>query len=85
MKPDGTVIENNKQETNMHDLIHSTSLKRLLVLESPALLLALVVAEFFYKFGSFTLECLAFLPTWYAFSSLFHAIASRTGLATKLQ
>jgi hypothetical protein len=26
-----------------------------------------VVAELFYKFHSFTLECLAFLATWYVF------------------
>ncbi|KYF52552.1 hypothetical protein BE04_11250 [Sorangium cellulosum] len=29
---------------------------------------ALVVAEVFYKFHSFSLECLAFLATWFAFS-----------------
>jgi hypothetical protein len=28
---------------------------------------ALVVAELFYKFHSFTLECLAFLATWLVF------------------
>jgi hypothetical protein len=28
---------------------------------------ALVVAELFYKFHSFTLECLAFLATWFVF------------------
>jgi hypothetical protein len=28
---------------------------------------SLVVAELFYKFHSFTLECLAFLATWYVF------------------
>jgi hypothetical protein len=35
----------------------------LLVLPSGAV--ALVIAELFYKFHSFTLECLAFLGTWY--------------------
>jgi len=33
----------------------------------PAAAGALIVAEIFYKFGSFSLECLAFLATWYAF------------------
>ncbi len=39
---------------------------RALVLEQlPALTLAFLIAETFYKFKSFTLECLAFLATWY--------------------
>jgi hypothetical protein len=28
----------------------------------------MIVSEFFYKFHSFTLECCAFLATWYALS-----------------
>lgn len=27
--------------------------------------LSLIIAEMFYKFGSFTLECISFLTTWY--------------------
>jgi hypothetical protein len=30
--------------------------------------IAFVIAELFYKFHSFTLECLAFLATWFALS-----------------
>ena len=40
-------------------------LRQLLVEELPVLVLAMVIAEFFYKFHSFTLECVAFLLTWY--------------------
>lgn len=69
----------------MHHLIRSTPLKRLLILEVPALVLALVVAEMFYKFGSFTLECLAFLPTWYVLSLLFDGLARRTDLGARLK
>lgn len=29
---------------------------------------AFLMAEFFYKFHSFSLECLAFLATWFTFS-----------------
>jgi hypothetical protein len=36
--------------------------------EAPALVGAFVIAEVFYKFHSFTLECAAFLVTWYALS-----------------
>ena len=39
-----------------------------LVVEAPSLGVALVVAELFYKFHSFTRECLAFLATWYVLS-----------------
>ena len=38
--------------------------------EAPALVAAFVIAEVFYKFRSFTLECAAFLVTWYALSWL---------------
>jgi hypothetical protein len=41
-------------------------LRQLLVEQLPVLALAIVIAEFFYKFHSFTLECIAFLLTWYA-------------------
>ncbi len=32
---------------------------------------AFLIAEFFYKFHSFALECLAFLATWYVLSLLY--------------
>jgi len=35
-------------------------------MQAPALLASFVIAELFYKFHSFTLECLAFLATWFA-------------------
>jgi len=41
---------------------------RLAAHESPAAIFALFVAETFYRFHSFTLECLAFLATWYGLS-----------------
>ena len=41
---------------------------RLAAHESLAAIFALIVAETFYRFHSFTLECLAFLATWYAVS-----------------
>ena len=34
---------------------------------------ALVVTEMFYKFHSFTLECLAFLVTWFVIDALLNA------------
>jgi hypothetical protein len=40
------------------------------VRELVTLTLALVIAEVFYKFHSFTLECVAFLGTWIALGAL---------------
>lgn len=51
----------------MHYLTRSRG-ARLAAQELPAGTCALVVAEIFYRFHSFTLECLAFLATWYVFS-----------------
>ncbi len=56
----------------MYNLVKSQSLLRTLALEAPGATCAIVVAEIFYKFHSFTLECLAFLVTWYAFSWVFN-------------
>jgi hypothetical protein len=55
----------------MYQLIKSRGLSKALAQEGPAATSALGVAELFYKFHSFTLECLAFLATWYAFSLAF--------------
>jgi hypothetical protein len=50
----------------MYTLFRSVPLRSLLATQAPALLLSFVIAELFYKFHSFTLECLAFLATWFA-------------------
>ncbi len=39
--------------------------RELLEQQLPAFVLAFVIAELFYKFRSFALECLAFLATWF--------------------
>lgn len=49
----------------MFTLIRSISTRQLLLEQLPAFTVAFVIAEFFYKFHSFTLECMAFLITWY--------------------
>ncbi len=41
-----------------------------LVRDLPPFAIAMAVAEIFFKFGSFTLECLAFLALWYALAQL---------------
>lgn len=48
----------------MYTLIRSTPPGRLIALVTPSFLVAFAIAEFFYKFKSFALECVAFLLTW---------------------
>jgi hypothetical protein len=54
----------------MYTLIHMLGIRDILVREAPALTVAFVIVEVFYKFHSFTLECVAFLATWLALSWL---------------
>ena len=54
----------------MYTLIRYAGLRNGMLAEAPALLVSLVVAEMFYKFHSFTLECGCFLVTWLAISSI---------------
>lgn len=55
----------------MYQMARAKGVASSLSREAPTCLAALVVAEVFYKFHSFTLECVAFLATWLAFSWLF--------------
>ena len=43
----------------------------------PGLLLAFVLAELFFKFHSFALECAAFLATWLVIDVVVDALARR--------
>ena len=49
----------------MHKFIKSMSIREIFVEQVPAVIISMFLAELFYKFHSFTLECLAFLATWY--------------------
>ncbi len=53
----------------MYTLIRNAGVRTALVAEGPWLTLSFLIAEFFYKFHSFALECGAFLVTWFALSS----------------
>ena len=59
----------------MFELIRSVPLRQLLARQAPALAASLVIAELFYKFGSFTLECLGFLVTWFVLDATIAGIA----------
>lgn len=60
----------------MHTLIQALPAQQILLQQAPMLLASLLIAERFYKFGSFTLECLAFLATWYVIDAAGSAIAA---------
>ena len=58
----------------MRQVIKSTGVKSALLSEALPGISALLVAELFFKFGSFTLECLAFLVTWYLASFIYSGL-----------
>ena len=49
----------------MYTLMRTLSLKKILLEQAPTIVGSMFIAEMFYKFHSFTLECIAFLATWY--------------------
>ncbi len=61
----------------MYTLIRSVRIPELLLQQAPSLGVSLGIAEQFYKFHSFTLECLAFLGTWCAVDAAMHLIWNR--------
>ena len=58
----------------MFTLLRSLTLRRFLVEQLPALVIAWVIAELFYKFHSFSLECAAFLLTWLVLDALIQGL-----------
>jgi hypothetical protein len=49
----------------MYELLRSITLQSLFQVQQPIVFVSIVIAELFYEFGSFTLEVVAFLVTWY--------------------
>jgi len=49
----------------MFTLFRLLPFRRILSEQIPAVAVAWLIAELFYKFHSFTLECAAFLGTWF--------------------
>ena len=50
----------------MLEFIRSLNRTGTLVYQLPSMAAAFLIAENFYKFRSFALECLAFMASWYA-------------------
>lgn len=54
----------------MYTLLRLLPVKRLAYEQVPALTFSWIIAELFFKFHSFTLECAAFLATWFVLDAL---------------
>jgi hypothetical protein len=54
----------------MHTILREIGPRQVLFREAAPLVSSFLLAETFFKFHSFTLECLAFLATWYVTSYL---------------
>jgi hypothetical protein len=52
----------------MFTLVRSNTRLQLVAAEGPQFLAAMVIAESAYHFHSFSLECIAFLSTWWLLS-----------------
>ena len=48
----------------MFQLFKFLSAQQLVLQQLPVFLISFGIAAFFYKFGSFAIECIAFLATW---------------------
>jgi uncharacterized membrane protein (DUF4010 family) len=51
----------------LYKFVRSLSAQELFVRQLPVFSAAFLVASLLYRFGSFALECLAFLATWFVF------------------
>ena len=60
----------------MYTLVRLVPWRRLALEQAPALVLAWVIAESFYRFHSFTLECAAFLATWFVIDAAIQLIGT---------
>ena len=58
----------------MFQLLQSIGSHQLFLRQLPLLIVSFGIASLFYKFGSFALECLAFLATWFLLDVLVQGI-----------
>jgi hypothetical protein len=58
----------------VYTLLRLLPIRRTLAEQIPALGGAWILAELFYKFGSFSLECAAFLGTWFVLDAVIQLV-----------
>ncbi len=61
----------------MYGLLQTADRCEALRVQLPAFAVALGLAEFFFRFGSFSLECIAFLLVWGGLATLLRALQKR--------
>ena len=61
----------------MYSTIQRLGLRDTVIREAPPLASALVIAELFFKFHSFSFECLLFLVTWTGLSWVYSKLLGR--------
>ena len=62
----------------MYVLLRHVSVREGVLVEAPCLVASLLLAEVWYKFHSFTLECGAFLGTWFVLDAAVQAVLTLT-------
>jgi len=60
----------------MFQLVRSVGVRQFLGRQAPVLTTSFLIAEAFYKFHSFTLECGAFLATWFALDAAVQVVVT---------
>ena len=58
----------------MYTMLRNSSLRVLLSIQAPPLLISFAIASLFFKWKSFALECLGFLVLWFVLDAAFTAI-----------
>ena len=66
----------------MYTFLRSIPARELMLAQLPAFTTAFLIAEFFYKFHSFALECLAFLATWFVIDAIITAVRTLWSVRT---
>ena len=61
----------------MYSTIRRLGIRDAVIREAPPLVSALIIAELFFRFHSFSLECLAFLATWTGLSWVYSKLLGR--------
>lgn len=67
----------------MKNLIKQLTLKQFMLELLPSFSISLFIAEFYYKMGSFTLECISFLITWFTVDTILSKILSNIKMNKK--
>lgn len=61
----------------MYQLLWSSPRRELLTRHLPGLLISFFIAEFYFKWGSFALECIGFLATWFVIDLLYALLSGK--------